>query len=302
MRPARGDSPLRFLLAGNPPAAILLAGDGAGLAGLVAESLVERLRRDGGTAESRVLTAADMDREQAVSEWRLPSFFAKHRVFVLPDLAELKKKARDEIRSYLASPEPSATLVFPCSDRGAARAFSAISGVRTFAPGEEDTVRALAAYAASMARRAGVELGSEQAAFLARWVGADFSRLKEETAKLVGYAGGSGTIGEEQIREICVARGGADPFGLADALLRRDAAQCLSMFRAFARSADGTDYHALLGALAWKVRRASAAGRLPARRAADMLLALSRLDRGLKGESGLSPEQQFELCLIGLLA
>lgn len=295
--------PFRSLSEGDPPPAVLLSGDGVGLAALVGELLLERFRREGKTTELTQWTGADLEKDAPSAEWRSPSFFARNRIFLLPDLAETKKKARDEIRAYLAAPEPSATLVIPSSDRGMARSFSAIPGVRSFAPGEEEAVQALAGYAVGFAGRAGAKLDGESAAFLARWVGGDFPRLKEETAKLVAFVGGNGSIGEAQIRELCVACGAVDPFALAEALLRRDAARCLGMFRAFARAAQESDYHGLLGAVAWKVRRAATApgSRLSARRTGEILAALSRLDRGMKGESGLSPEQIFEMCLIRLL-
>lgn len=295
---------VRSLDEGPVPPAVLLSGDGAGLALLAAEILLARFRREGGTADLTQWTASDLETDSFSAAFRSPSFFARNRIFLLPDLAEAKKNARDELRSYLGAPEPSATLVIPCSDRATARAFAAVAGVRSCAPGEEEAIRELAERAAAIAADAGAKLSPDSAAFLARWVGGDYPRLREETAKLAAFAGGKGPIGEAQIRQLCAGRGAVDPFALADALLRRDAARCLGLFRAFARVADNADYHGLLGALAWKVRKgATGSGpRIPPRRAGEILEALSRLDRGMKGESGLSPEQLFEGVLIRLLA
>jgi hypothetical protein len=43
-------------------------------------------------------------------------------------------------------------------------------------------------------------------------------------------------------------------------------------------------------------------GPFTAERGAEILQALSRIDRGLKGGSGLTPEQVFEIHLLKLLA
>ena len=73
----------------------------------------------------------------------------------------------------------------------------------------------------------------------------------------------------------------------------------------------------MLGAIAWSVRRklswAAQPGRGPgfrsfgkggafaAARGMEILVALSRIDRGLKGGSGLTPEQVFEIEILKLL-
>jgi DNA polymerase III delta subunit len=297
-------APFASWLEGAPAPAYLLAAEGAGLADLLGELLLERLRAKGNGAELLRLTAPDMEREPGAieAEWRSPSFFAAARIFVLPDAGELKKAPRQEVTSYLGRPDPSVTLVIPCADRRAAKAFSSLSAVRTASIRENEAISVLASYAVEAARRSGVGLQREHAVFLVRWVGIDFPRLKEELDKLVTFSGGKGAIGEEAIRQVCVARGGVDPFKLAEALLSGDAPRCLLMFRAFAAGADSQDYHALLGAVAWKTRmEAGRKGGLPAGRAGRILSALSRLDRGLKGESGLSPEQIFEMSLLRLL-
>lgn len=284
--------------------ALVLAQEGVGLAPLFAEALVARCREAGETAELFRWTAADVEAGSPSFAFRSLSFFARRRIFLLPDMADVKKKARDEILRYLEAPEESAVLVIPCSDGAAARALGGRPGVRRFAPGEEEAFRILADYAVELCARSGVVLEQDQAAFLARWVGGDFLRLKEEAAKLAGSAGKGGRIEEGGIRELCAARGRVDPFAMADALLAGEAGRCLNLFRAFARTAQERDYHALLGALAWRVRRAVSApgSRLSPARAAGLFEGLAAVDRRMKGESGLSPEQVFEIALLKLLA
>ncbi len=297
-------------LAGEPAPAYLLAGEGAGLADLLGELLQARFREEGGAAELRLVTAADLERESPSMEWRTPSFFASRRVFVLPDVEEIRKAARKEVLGYLASPEPSVTLVLPCSGRDGVKAFAGVPGVRSAALREEQVVSALARYVADAAAAAGRTLADDAAEFLARWVGTDFSRVKAETRKLLAFVGERTEIGEEDIRAVCVAGGEVSPFRLAEALFRRDVRGCLALFRKFARGADASDYHGLVGAIAWDARRRMAgqgAGprarpALSAERGGAILSALSRIDRGLKGESGLSPEQLFEIHLLKLLA
>lgn len=291
-------------LAQPPAPAYLLSGAGAGLCGLLGDLWRARLAAEGVKAELVRWTVPDMERAPFVPTWRTPSFFVRVRIDVLPDLGEMKKRMRDEVAAYLAAPDPGVVLVIPSSDRGASRAFAAIPSVRSLSPREEDVVAALAEALVAMAREAGARLSREAVSFLVRWVGADYERLKEETAKLAAAAGARGEIGEAAIRSLSIARGGADPFLLAEALLRGDAATGLSLFRSFAAAADSQDYHALLGAIAWKARRhfAGRADRASASRAEKVFAALSRIDRGMKGESRLSPERVFEIGLLKLLA
>lgn len=283
--------------------AYLLAGAGAGLADLVAELWMERFRAEGATAELTRWTAADMEREPLEAIFRTPSFFCRYRVFVLPDLGELKKGPRNSLLLYLGAPEPSVVLVLPCSDRAAARAFSAIPGMRSASPREEQVVSTLARVAVARIREAGKELGEDAAAFLVRWVGMDVPRLNEELRKLLAFSGDRKEIGEEEIRAVCIAGGAVDPFRLAENLVRKEGKECLALFRRFAAGAEAADYHGLVGAIAWFVRRrlADRAAPLSPRRGGEILAALSRIDRGMKGESRLSPEQQFEISLLKLL-
>jgi len=281
----------------------VLAGEGAVLAPLAAEVLAERFRGEGQTVEVRRLSPADVEADSPVPEFRSPSFFARWRIFLLPDVSELKKGRQREIEEYLAAPEPSAVLVMAAADRAAARGLAAAAGVRLVALREEETMQLLAAHAVKVARTAGAAMDVEAGLFLARWVAGDPLRLTEEARKLAAAAGPGGQIDEERIRGLCAGAGGADPFALAEALVRGDAGRCLALFRAFAQGAQDADYHALLGAVAWTARRAVASpGRVLAPgRAAVLFEALGRLDQGLKGDSGLRPEQLFETTLLRLL-
>ena len=290
-------------LSAPPAPAYLLSGEGAGLAELLAELWMDRFVAEGVTAELARWTAADLERDSPTAVFRTPSFVCRQRVFLLPDLGELKKGAREELRAYLGTPEPSVLLVLPCSDRAAARTFSSIAGLRSAAPREEQAVAALARAAVARIQAAGKELSEDAAVFLVRWVGLDFARVKEELEKLLTYSAGRPGIGEEEIRAVCIARGAVDPFRLAESLVRGDRKACLALFRRFSAGAEGSDYHGLVGAIAWIVRRrlAEKGGTLSARRGGEILSALSRIDRGMKGESRLSPEQQFEIRLLKLL-
>jgi DNA polymerase III delta subunit len=288
---------------GSPDPAYLLSGEGAGLADFVAELWLDKLRAEGTTAELNRWTSADVERESLDAAFRTPSFFFRFRVFVLPDLADLKKGPRDAILAYLGAPDPSVILVLPCSDRAAARAFSAVPGVRSAALREEQVVSILARTAVSRIREAGKELSEDAAAFLVRWVGMDFARVKEELAKLISFSADRREIGEEEIRTVCIAGGAVDPFRLAEKLVQRDKKGCLTLFRRFAAGAEAGDFHGLLGAIAWFVRRrlSDKGGALSRDRGGEILTALSRIDRGMKGESRLSPEQLFEIQLLKLL-
>lgn len=286
-----------------PAPAYLLSGVGAGLADLVAELWLDRFRTEGIPAELTRWTPADMDRESLEVVFRTPSFFCRYRVFVLPDLADLKKGARDTLLAYLGTPDPSVLLVLPCTDWAAARAFSQVPGLRSVAPREEQAVSTLARTAVARIRGAGKELSEDAAVFLVRWVGMDFARVTEELGKLLSFSSDRYEIGEEEIRTVCIAGGAVDPFRLAEKLVRMDKKGCVTLFRRFAAGAEAADYHGLVGAVAWFVRRrlADKGAALTARRGGEILAALSRIDRGMKGESRLSPEQQFEIRLLKLL-
>lgn len=310
MTASRHPALFRAWLAGEPSPAYLLGGDGAGLADLLAELLEAKFRDEGATVELRLVTAADLERESPTVEWRTPSFFVSRRIFVLPDVEEIKKAARKELLAYLASPEPSVALVLPCSGRDGFRAYSALPGVRSASPREDQVVSVLAQHASATVAAAGKELSDDAAEFLARWVGPDFSRIKAETGKLLSFAGERREIGEEEIRAVCISGGAVDPFRLADALFLRRGPECLDLFRRFAAAADSSDFHGLVGAIAWSARKRMEGGgfarkgrpALSPERGGAILGALSRIDRGLKGESGLSPEQLFEVYLLKLLA
>jgi DNA polymerase III delta subunit len=236
----------------------------------------------------------------------------------LPDAGEWKQGPRKEILAYLESPDPSVLLVVPCSDRKIRKLFTSVRGIRLASPGEEDVIDALADFAVSLAAEEGKALSGDAAVFLARWVGADFPRFRAEMGKLLSYGASRGEIGEEEIREVCVAGGSVDPFRLADDLIYRNRKGCIEKLRRFASGAESGDYHSLVGAIAWSVRRKLAdtgrrgtgiaarsggAGRpFSVERGAEILTALSRIDRDIKGGSGLTPEQVFEIQLLKLLA
>lgn len=311
-------SVFRSWMRGPPAAAYVLGGEGAGISEMVAEGLVTRFRREGETAELIRWSVVDLERESPGAAWRSPTFFFRWRVFLLPDAGEWKQGPRKEILAYLVSPDPTVLLVVPCSERRARSLFTSLPGIRSASPGEEEVIDAMAGFAVSLAAEEGKVLSGDAAVFLARWVGADFPRFREEMDKLLSYGASRGEIGEEEIREVCIAGGAVDPFRLAEDLIYRDRKGCIGKFRRFADGADSGDYHALVGAIAWSVRRkladagrrgfggarrTGAAGRpFAAARGAEILTALSRIDRGLKGGSGLTPEQLFEIQLLKLLA
>jgi DNA polymerase III delta subunit len=288
---------LRALLEGDPPPAFVLSGDASGLAELLAERWLERLKSDGCTAELSHMTTLDMERESVTFAWRTPSFFVSRRLFVLPDLADLKKGPRDEIAAYLKEPAPHVVLFIPSSKKDA---ISSIKGVKAVNLRTDQVESAMAAFACGVIRKAGISIDTPSAAFLARWIGPDFPRFKEEIAKLLATVGKGKAIGEEEIRGICVASGyDMDPFQFAEALIARDRMKVVTMFRKFSKVAEKDEYYKLLGAVSWKVR--ASGGKLSATWAAALIEALAAIDRGLKGESELSPEQVVEIRLLKLL-
>jgi len=289
----------------RPPApAYFLYGGGAGLAGLLVAEWERRLRGEGTSFETFRWTVADLEREPAGIAWRSPSFFARMRLFVLPDLAETKKGHRDAIKAYLEGPEPSTMLILHGTDFRQAKAFAATPNLLPAAPREEHAIDALARHAVAAAREAGATLSREAAVFLARWTGCEFEALSVEIAKVVAFAAGRGEVSEEDIRAVCVARGEVNPFQLAEALVRDDRAACLSLLRRFAEHAKDDDYHKLNGAVAWCLRDRLRGKGTPvtARRAAALFDAVSRIDREMKGESRLSPGQIFEIRVLSVLS
>jgi DNA polymerase III delta subunit len=318
MREVPVRSLIRSWVSDEPAPAYVLGGEGARLSEMLAEELVSRFRKEGETAELVHWNGSDLERESPDAAWRSPSFFFRRRVFHLPDAGEWKQGPRKEILRYLESPDPSVLLVVPCFERRARALCSPVRGIRTAFLGEEDVVAAMAEFAVSRASEGGKSLSEDAAVFLARWVGSDFPRFRAEMGKLLSFGPTRGEIGEEEIREVCVAGNMVDPFRLADDLMVRDRKGCLGKFRRFAAAADTGDYHALVGAIAWSVRRKMSAAAQPgkgigmrygrkretftASRGGEILTALSRIDGDLKGGSGLTPEQVVEIALLKLLA
>lgn len=290
-------SVFRELLEGDPPPAFVLTGDAAGLTEMLAESWSARLKHEAQSAEMTHLTPIDMERDTVVFDWRTPSFFAKYRLFILPDLADLKKGPREEIAEYLKGPTPQVTLFIPCSKKDP---ISTIKGVKSVSLRTDQAESAMSAFAASVIRDAGGKVTPQAAAFLARWIGLDFPRLKEEIRKLLATVEKGKEIGEDEIREICVAGGfEMDPFKFAEALIAGKMDQVIPMFRRFSKAAEKDEYFKLLGAVSWKVR--ASGGRMSPERAGALIDALGAIDRGIKGESELSPEQVVEIQLLKLL-
>lgn len=303
MKRDAGGSFFQGWLGAAPAPAYLLYGAGAGLAGLLAAEWERKLRAEGIPFETFRWTMTDLERESPTVAWRSPSFFSRFRIFVLPDLAETKKGHRDEIKSYLETPEPSAVLVLHGTDFRQAKTFSGAPNLLSSAPREDQVFDALARHAAAAAKRSGSAMSPDSAAFLARWTGGSFEALDAELGKVLAFAAGRDAVTEEDIRAVCVFRGEVNPFHLAEALVRKDAAACLAMLRRFSETAKDEEYHQLTGAIAWHLRervRGKGAAVAPAR-AAEIFEALSRIDRELKGESRLSPRQVYEIRLLSVL-
>ncbi len=284
-------------LAGNAPPAFVVTGVGAGLTEMLAEQWFSRLKEEGKPAELTHLTPLDFERESATFAWRTPSFFASPRLFLLPDLADLKKAPRDEIASYLKEPSPQVILFIPCSKKDA---ISALKSVRTVELGAGMVESVMAAFAVAVIHASGRTIAPKAATFLARWIGADFPRFKEEIEKVIATVSAGKEIGENEIRGVCVEGGfKMDPFKFAEALIARNRDQVILMFRKFSKEAEKDEYYKLLGAVSWKVR--SSGGSLTAAWGAELIEALAAMDRGVKGESELSPEQFVEIRLLKLL-
>ncbi|MCL5884675.1 MAG: hypothetical protein M1377_04955 [Deltaproteobacteria bacterium] len=78
--------PFRSLSEGDPPPAVLLSGDGVGLAGLVGELLLERFRREGKTAELTQWTGAIREIRETVVSHGADNFALEHRLAVSVDI------------------------------------------------------------------------------------------------------------------------------------------------------------------------------------------------------------------------
>ncbi|MCL1926121.1 MAG: hypothetical protein FWF95_03170 [Syntrophorhabdaceae bacterium] len=288
----------------SPPApAYLLYGAGSGLAGLLVSGWERKLRGEGASFEIFRWTMTDFEKESPTLAWRSPSFFSRTRIFVLPDLAEMKKVHRDEVKSYLSAPEPSATLILRGTDFRQAKTFSGTANLLSLAPREDQATEVLAGYAVNEAKEAGISLSRGSATFLARFTGGLFEALDAELRKLLVFVAGKDTVTEEDIKAVCVFRGEVNPFHLAEALERKDVAATLGMLRRFAQNAKDDEYHQLTGAIAWHLRESARGkrGSISVERATKLFEVLSRIDREIKGESRLSPRQVYEIRLLSAL-
>lgn len=294
----------KLLAADPPPTLAVLSGEAAALSGRFAELLVETLRGRGTSAEAHLLTPLDTEKGLPVEGWRTADFFVRHRVYVLPEAQELRKEAKEDLAGWAASPADGVTVVAPALRRDGHGTLRSLPGVATVVPkGSGEVADALARGAVRDAERAGVELDPAGAAFLVEWVGLDAEKVREEVEKVVLFAGKGGRAGEEQVRQVCVARGGADPFRVARAILDGNRDAFLAAFRRYAAQAATEDYHSLAGAVAWEFRARAKRGRaaLPPAVGDRVARALWEIDRGMKGESGLTPGQYLEIRLLAAL-
>jgi hypothetical protein len=193
------------------------------------------------------------------------------------------------------------TVVAPAAKKDGHRALRLLEGVATVLPkGGREVAEVLARAAVRHASRAGVSLSPAGASFLVEWVGPDMVRVREEVEKVVLFAGKGREAGEDEVRQVCVARGGSDPFRVARAVLDGNRNAFLEAFRAYAADAATDDYHSLAGAIGWELRSRMKGGRspLPPATGERVARALWEIDRGMKGESGLSPGQYLEIRLL----
>lgn len=289
---------------GDPPAACVLMGASAGLAGFVVDAWSARLDKDGVTHGVRRLTPEDFERKAeigAVMLFRSPSFFESRRFFHLPDYGDIRREGKDDLKAYLADSDPTATVVLPYADGNTkTKTFDGLRGVKVCSAYENQVRDAFVEAVDWRAKLAGKRMTREAAVFLVEWVGLDYGTLREEVVKLAGFAGPKEEVGPAEIEMLCSRGGRFNAFDFGQALLGGDE-KAVGMFREFCRANYGDleffkgELIRLVGAVAFKARQTGGA------RTGSVLSALSRLDRKMKGESRLSPDACWEYEILKLV-
>lgn len=299
----------RAQIASNKPAPVyLIVGDDAAEASELANDITALVEEDLRAFNVERLYATDKVRPQdiAASARTVPLLGDRRVVLVLRAEKLLKPKRRgqdddaaadggeeeaspvDALVSYIASPEPTTTLVFVAEDvNKTTKLYKALQkhatmvecwGLRGSRDGRPD-VRQAARQAEQLVKaavaRAGQQIEPAAARLLAERAGLDIRTLRGDLDRLLLFAAGQPKITVRDVEEVVSAETVQDNWAVTSAIERSDAATAL---RQVALALDaGTAPEMLLGQLAWVVR-----DKLDPRRIPQAVEALFRTDLELK--------------------
>lgn len=230
-----------------------------------------------------------------------PSLFGESRVVVLEGLEAGTDAAFDDLRSYVASPEPDVVLV--AVHGGGNRGRPALDAVRA-AGATQVVCEAIkregdkADFVGQELRRAGRRADSGAVRALVEACGADLRELASACQQLVSDT--SGLISSDVVARYYGGRVEATGFRVADAAVAGRAGEAVALLRH--ALATGTDPVPLVAALAARLRVLAkvAAARGRGLTAADLGLAPWQLDRAKRDLVGWRPETLAEA--IGAVA
>ena len=173
-----------------------------------------------------------------------------------------KEQSHAALAEYLASPNPSCTLVISSDKlKGTSKLVKAAKKVakggavveaKFGAMREEDAVSELE----REARERGVRLGQGAASALVAAIGPIRAELVAALERAIAHAGGQ-AVGEDDVRAVVVGTREADIFSLTDAIGRRDHRRALAMLATMFRNGEKDTGQAMrvFSMLVWQMRR-----------------------------------------------
>ena len=214
----------------------------------------------------------------------------------------------DALEEYVKRPESLTTLVLVAADVDRQRRVYkslqkhativecwGLKGARDARVDLREAARAAEALVRQAVTAAGQHIEPAASRLLASRAGADISRLRGDTERLLLYAAGKAVITLQDAREVVSSESAQDDWAVTNAITRGDAKEALRHI-GLALDSGGVPYQ-ILGQLAWFVREkmtAASPGRVPA-----AVEALFRTDLELKSSAG-DPRVLLERLVVDL--
>ncbi|MBN1941872.1 MAG: DNA polymerase III subunit delta [Phycisphaerae bacterium] len=225
-----------------------------------------------GDADPQVCVSSfDADTELAavLDELRTLPFLAPRRVVIVREAESFVTANREALEKYFDAPAASATLIlevgaWPGNTKLAKKLNPAGELVECTSPEGPKLLN----WIRSAVQARGKTIAPDAAGLLAEWIGPSLTLLSGELDKVVTYIGERPAVTARDVAAVVTAVAGPEAFAVTNAITRGDAKSALRATTAALRTR-GAEF-ALLGQIAWHVRRALqaaqgvAAGQSPA--------------------------------------
>ena len=157
-------------------------------------------------------------------------FFGDRRLFILED-TELFKKGSDALSDYLSAPAPTACFMFveKSADKRTKlyKLLKAKGLVAEFSTPDKQT---LARWCGKLAAERGISFGEGALSLLLDYAGFDMNHLKNELDKLMAYAMDKGSIGEADVRSLCIRNPEDTVFQMIDSVADKNKERTMRLY------------------------------------------------------------------------